>query len=91
MSFSEQKVAKQVPTVSEVLPFDTFWSQEGSTFRTVSAHAMYLAVTLRRMWLTIHVTDVDVKRLHQKLLQRSKCALLSSSALDHRDRTASVC
>ena len=47
--FSEQKVAKEVPAVSEVTCFDTFLSQKGSTVRTVSAHGVYLAGTLRRV------------------------------------------
>ena len=47
--FSGQKVAKEVPAVSEVTRFDTFLSQKGSTVRTVSAHAVYLASTLRRI------------------------------------------
>ena len=55
--FSEQKVAKEVPAVSEVTRFDTFLSQKGST---VSAHAVYLIGTLRRIKLTGHVTVVNV-------------------------------
>ena len=35
--FSEQKVAQEVPAVSEVTRFNTFLSRKGSTVRNVSA------------------------------------------------------
>ena len=46
--FSEQKVAQEVPAISEVIRFDTIVSRKGSTVRNVSSHAVYHSGTLRR-------------------------------------------